>query len=143
MRDCHLPSSTIDIIPNIGIISMVARTCDNEVGVAISIRDRIHRRSRAGANSLAVFYWSAVCITKSTSKTASPMTTNTRLTQFYYNYSKPSKYTANKKGERIPCLTPLDTQNGSDKMISNTHPYLCLTPRKKKMKNCQGQSLLH
>ena len=51
MRDCHL----------------VVRTCDNEVGVAISIRDvtRIHRRSRAGANdSLAVFYWSAVYAVK-------------------------------------------------------------------------------
>ena len=49
MRDCHL----------------VARTCDNEVGVAISIRDRIHRRSRAGANdSLAVFYCSAVYAVK-------------------------------------------------------------------------------
>ena len=38
---------------------------NNEVGVAISIRDRIHRRSRAGANdSLAVFYWSAVYAVK-------------------------------------------------------------------------------
>ena len=52
MRDCHL----------------VARTCDNEVGVAINIRDPyygIHRRSQAGANdSLAVFYWSAVYAVK-------------------------------------------------------------------------------
>ena len=39
IRDCHL----------------VARTCDNEVGVAISIRDPYNRRPRAGANdSLAV-----------------------------------------------------------------------------------------
>ena len=50
MRDCHL----------------VARMCDNEVGVVISIRDPYTlRRSRAGANdSLAVFYWSAVYAVK-------------------------------------------------------------------------------
>ena len=49
MRDCHL----------------VARTCDNEVGVAISIRDPYTSPFRAGANdSLAVFYWSAVYAVK-------------------------------------------------------------------------------
>ena len=49
MRDCHL----------------VARTCDNEVGVQLVFVTRIHRRSRAGANdSLAVFYWSAVYAVK-------------------------------------------------------------------------------
>ena len=49
MRDCHL----------------VARTCDNEVGVAISIRDPYTSPFTAGANdSLAVFYWSAVYAVK-------------------------------------------------------------------------------
>ena len=51
MRDCHL----------------VARTCDNEVGVAISIRDPYTSpfTSRCKLNdSLAVFYWSAVYAVK-------------------------------------------------------------------------------
>ena len=49
MRDCHL----------------VVRTCDNEVGVAISIRDPYTSPFTSRANdSLVVFYWSAVCAVK-------------------------------------------------------------------------------
>ena len=50
MRDCHL----------------VARTCDNEVGVVFSIRDPYTSpfTSRCKYDSLAVFYWSAVYAVK-------------------------------------------------------------------------------
>ena len=48
MRDCHL----------------VARTCDNEVGVAISIRDPYTSPFTGANDSLAVFYWSAVYAVK-------------------------------------------------------------------------------
>ena len=45
---------------------LVARTCDNEVGVAISIRDPYTSpfTSRCKYDSLAVFYWSAVYAVK-------------------------------------------------------------------------------
>ena len=75
-RSCEIPRENTEKMQD---CHLVARTCDNEVGVAISIRDPytspftntnchayfiVARACERVIDSLAVFYWSAVYAVK-------------------------------------------------------------------------------